>query len=370
MDLKSDDQSGGAYKGAFAAEAADEVVSQHACSSLPLLHVHGPPPLHPEPLTSDVMSTLVFEHGEAEQEVGKEASQQVSSEEILTAEPISECELMTEEEYRRANLESKTADESASAGVDSGSSMHRVLPALIAISSVSSANHVAAFDRGRHDSSSAVRGRHQHDSHYESQGQVAAEKAYQVQEGPHTVPGEVRLPAGGRTRHEGRPSPGLPMLRPTCCDGRREGQLVGPQQAWPMDSLQPVQTENSICAGLRCHRGTASGWSLGTRLGHSGVHGEGQDRGRPLEKEKLNSKACSSLAAEVSLRQRLEKLEADRKKKPPQLRPGEKSKAAPSTPPATAQGYVTEVTKKAVKRESEKTAEKAEAEWETVNVSD
>ena len=90
----------------------------------------------------------------------------------------------------------------------------------------------------------------------------------------------------------------------------------------------------------------------------------------PLEKEKLNSKPCSSLAAEVSLRQRLEKLEADRKKKPPQLRPGENSKAAPSTPPATAQGYVTEVTKKAVKRESEKTAEKAEAEWETVNVSD
>ena len=281
MDLKSDDQSGGAYKGAFAAEAADEVVSQHACSSLPLLHVHRPPPLHPEQLTSDVMSTLVFGHGEAEHEVEKEASQQVSSEEILTAEPISECELMTEEEYRRAKLESKTADESASAGVDSGSSMHRVLPALIAISSVSSANHVAAFDRGRHDSSSAVRGRHQHDSHYESQGQVAAEKAHQVQEGPYTVPGEVRLPAGGRTRHEGRPSPGLPMLRPTCCDGRREGQLVGPQQAWPMDSLQPVQTENSICAGIRCHRGTPSGWSLGTRLGHSGVHGEGQDRGRP-----------------------------------------------------------------------------------------
>ena len=90
----------------------------------------------------------------------------------------------------------------------------------------------------------------------------------------------------------------------------------------------------------------------------------------PLEKEKLNSKTCSAIGAEESLRARLSKLEADRSAKTPQLRPGAKAMTPP--PKAAASSQVTETTKKPTKRENVTTPEKSEAdqEWQKVQYVD
>ncbi|CAL1166991.1 unnamed protein product [Cladocopium goreaui] len=234
--------------------------------------------------------------------------------------------------------------DTSSPNANSGSSMLRGLPVLAAIAVATTSS--PTWNGSIHREEPRDRG----DLCPKGQGQDSWACLHS-----HPNSREVRHVEGRRPGCEGWEGPRLPLLGQSCQHAGGPGQSERAQRPWYVESLQQVQAQDPICAGIWCDRSSPTSRTSGTRRLAPDAATALERVGKTIEndvkaRENLNSKMASTIGAEESLKNKLKKLEADRLKA---------TSSAPVRPKASADQtqVVTETSKKAAKRENATTAE-------------